>query len=142
MPTAGTASTPTGEPLATVPTPPPSAALSADVVVCAAALHCCESTAHAARTTARREGIDPRYDPRRDARYDARDDYDPRIRRAVSRLVSGCRALRNPDAAHASRCAQQIESIRRAFREIGAPVPSTCRVPELPAAMPAQRTDR
>jgi hypothetical protein len=128
----------------TTPTPDPSTApLSADAVVCAAALRCCESTSHAVRTAARREGFDPRDDPRRDPRYDPRYDpgygdprEDPRIRRAVSRLVSGCRELRSPDEAHASRCARQIESIRQAFREAGATAPSSCHMPDLSGATP------
>lgn len=135
-------------PVTTAPAPGPSAvALSADAAICGAALQCCESTRHAARAAARREGIDPRdprYDPRRDPRYDDRyDPYgygdprdDPRVRRATEHLVAGCQQLRSPDEAHAARCAQQIESIRRALRAAGAPVPSSCHVPELPATMP------
>lgn len=72
---------------------------------------------------------DPRYDPRRDPRYDEVR-RDPRARRA-QRLASGCRSLRSPDAAHAHQCAEQIEQVRRAFREVGAAVPSSCHVPDL-----------
>lgn len=118
--------------------------MSADAVVCTAALHCCEATERSVRSAARREGIDsrdPRYDPRRAPRYgdeygydDPRDD--PRIRRAVSHLVQGCRQLQNPDEAHAAQCARQIESIRHAIHEAGARVPATCRVPDMPTAAP------
>ncbi len=146
VPAIAVAPTPTGAPVASmvpvtsVPAPSPSEiALSADAAVCGAALHCCEATAHAARTVARREGYDPRDDPRRDPRFDpSYGGYgdpreDPRVRRVASRLVSGCQQLREPDAAHARRCAEQIETIRRTLREVGAPIPSSCHVPDLSA---------
>lgn len=143
-PTPTVAPTASMVPITSVPAPSPSQiALSEDAAVCGAALHCCEATAHEARTAARREGYDPRDDRRRDPRFDP--DYsgyggygdprdDPRVRRVSSRLVSGCQQLREPGAAHATRCAEQIETIRRTLREVGAPIPSSCHVPDTSAA--------
>ena len=75
-----------------------------------------------------------RYDPR-DPRFDRRMDprHDPRLR-APMHLASGCRELRNGTDIGATRCAEQIEGMRRAFREMGAAIPSSCRVPDAPAA--------
>ncbi len=126
------------------------AAARADATVCAAALRCCDAVSHSVRGAARREGVDlrdRRYDPRRTPdqdRYDPGYGYgdprdDPRVRRAASRLISGCQALRHPDQAHAERCGRQIEAIRHALREAGAPIPSACRVPETTTAPTTNR---
>ena len=118
------------------------AAAARDLAVCGAALRCCESAAREARMASRMEGLDPRFDPRRDPRFDPRRDprYDPRADprrdprlRAPRRLASRCRELRSGETpAVADECADQIEGMRRAFRYLGAPIPSSCRVPDEP----------
>jgi hypothetical protein len=130
-----------------VPAQPPAvdpavAALARDQAICGAALHCCEAAMREARTFARMEGIDPydprgdpRFDPRRDPHYDPGRDprRDPRLR-TPRRLAAGCRALRSGTDVTADRCTEQIEGMRRAFRQLRVAIPSACHVPEEPGA--------
>jgi hypothetical protein len=126
-------------PTTTVPTAPsPSAvALAADAAVCEAALRCCESAAREARMAARMEGIDPRFDPRGRLGGKFDDEIEGARHSAPARLAEGCRELRSGEAAHADRCASQIQQLRRAFREAHAPVPSSCHVPDTSAIDPS-----
>ena len=106
-------------PTTAVPTPSPSAvALAADAAVCEAALHCCEAAAREARMAARMEGIDPRFDPRGRLGGKFDEPIDEARHSAPARLAQGCRELRSGEAAHADRCASQIDQLRRAFREV------------------------